>query len=301
MRSLPISDVGNWEEWLGSSRLGRLNQANLVLLAEEPSEDYGSLDDVHERLARDLSRLFYMLHLHVGIEIVDRWDLVCGTSWFGVPQIVEPDKMSEFYRSFYRSSGCVATPITNDWLEDSVVLREGFSALQTDKTKFRRVLRGLTVLLKGLREPIGQDRIHQFVRSLEALILPDKGSTRRQFMDRCQTFARPGNATRDVLREAFDARSDTEHLNPWHETFRHHPPDDREDAGWQRTRQVEQLAWDSYSRLLRDPDLRAYFRTDDDITAFWRLENHQRREIWGAPLDITQEPLVKPDRWLEGE
>ena len=76
-------------------------------------------------------------------------------------------------------------------------------------------MRGLNTLFKGLKEKTSQDRLHQFVRSLEALILPDKGNTNKQFVYRCQTFARAGDDTHNLLLEAYAMRSDTEHLNPW--------------------------------------------------------------------------------------
>jgi len=42
----------------------------------------------------------------------------------------------------------------------------------------------------------------------------DIGRTEKQFEHRCQTFARAGNDTRDLLLEYFDMRSDTEQLTP---------------------------------------------------------------------------------------
>ena len=45
-----------------------------------------------------------------------------------------------------------------------------------------------------------------------------------------------------------------------------------------------------FFRLLRDPELREHFRTDDAIAAFWKLRDDQRRELWGSSLDIAPEP-----------
>jgi len=67
---------------------------------------------------------------------------------------------------------------------------------------------------------------------------------------------------------------------------------------WHRTRQIEHLACDAYSRLLRDASLRDHFRTDAAIAAFWKVPDDQRSALWGKPLDIAQEPLVrKYDQW----
>src|SRR5205823_14324522 len=124
------------------------------------------------------------------------------------------------------------------------------AATESNKSEFRRVMQGLNVLFRGLREETGQDRLHQFVRSLEALILPDVGQTRRHFVHRCQTFAKAGADTELILQEAFDMRSDTEHLQNWGRAVQDYPASEREDVCWQRTRQIEKLACFAYSRLL---------------------------------------------------
>ncbi len=64
----------------GSIRMERLGRANLVLFLEEPSDNPEILDAVHQQLDKDLSLLFYMLHLRAGIEIADGADLLCGSS-----------------------------------------------------------------------------------------------------------------------------------------------------------------------------------------------------------------------------
>ena len=295
MPGMPVPDIGSWKKWLGSIRLERLGRANLVLFFEEPSDNPGILDDVHQRLSGDLRLLFSMLHLRVGIEM-ESADLLCGSSVNGVPEIRQMCQMPDFHQS----QGYMPAPITQAWLEDALVLRAGFAETDADKTQFRRIIRGLNTLFKGLKEKPGQDRLHQFVRSLEALVLPVIGKTRKHFVRRCQTFARAGHDyTCDLLSEAFDMRSDTEHLNPWDKAVENkYPPDKREDVCWQRTRQIEHLACDAYSRLLRDPTLRKHFRTDDTIAAFWKLLDGQRRGLWGTPLDIAQEPFVQEyDQW----
>ena len=274
MPGMPVPDIGIWKKWLGSIRLERLGRANLVLFVEEPSDNPGILDHVHQRLSGDLGLLFSMLHLRVGIEM-ESADLLCGSSVNGVPEIREMYQMPVFRQS----QGYMRAPITQDWLEDGLVLRAGAATMKTDRKLFRRVIRGLHTLLKGLRET-DQDRLHQFVRSLDALTFPEIGSTKKQFAHRCQTFA--GDA-RALLLEAYEIRSDTEHLNPWDNSVQGFPLDQREDVCWQRTRQIEHLACDAYSRLLRDPALRKHFRTEDTIAAFWKLQDGQRRGLWGNP------------------
>jgi hypothetical protein len=291
MPGVPVADLGIWKEWIGSIRMERLAKANLVLFAEESSTNPEIVDAVHQRLSHDLSRLFYFVHLRSGIEC-ESADLLLGSSRGGTPEIRQMSQLA----TFYQSKGYRRAPITPEWLEDAVALRAGVIAMDADKSEFRRVNRDLNTLFKGLQET-GQDRLHQFVRSLEALILPDIGKTEKQFAHRCQTFARASDDTRALLVEAFAMRSDTEHLHPWDEAVQKYPADQRENVCWHRTRQIH-LACDAYSRLLRDGALRNHFGTDAAIAAFWKLPDDQRRTLWGKPLDVAAEPPVQRyDQW----
>ncbi|MBF6568591.1 MAG: hypothetical protein IVW54_06915 [Candidatus Binataceae bacterium] len=271
MPGVPVRDLGIWKEWIGSIRMERLREANLVLFVEEPSDNPEILDAVHNRLSDDLSLLFSLLHLRSGIEC-ESANLLCGSSQQGVPEIRQMGQLP----AFFQTKGYRLTPITQEWLEDATALRAGATAMAADKADFRRVIRGLNTLLASLKQT-GQDRLHQFVRSLEALILPDVGKTKNQFTHRCQTFAGALKDTRLVLQEAFDMRSDTEHLHEWYEAAQNYPANRREDVCWQRTRQIEQLACDAYSRLLRSTALRERFRTDANNSGF--LEAPRRRKM----------------------
>ncbi len=284
--AVPVPDLSTWSRWIGSIRWERLKHANLVLVVQEKCASPEILDAVHKRLACDLTRLFYVLHLSGGLEY-DGADLLCGYSDGGVTDIRRLSRMD----TFYQSNGYRRSAMTKRWLENGLNLRAGIVAMEADKTQFRRVVRGLNTLFKGLKET-GQDRIHQFVRSLEALVLPDTGSTKKQFAHRCQTFARHGDDTRALLLEAFDLRSDTEHLNAWDKSVQDYPATERDAVCWHRTRQIEQLACAAYTRLLADSMIRAYFRSDNAIAAFWKRQDDERRALWGTPIDITTEPLV---------
>ncbi|MDE0106577.1 MAG: hypothetical protein OXN96_02145 [Bryobacterales bacterium] len=282
---VPVADQhGIWKEWLGSIRLTHLTEANLVLLVEKPSDTPHFFGDEHLRLSNHLGRLLYLLHLGFGLDVSeDPADRLTGFSMNGVADIKSVEPMPRFYRT----QGSPSIPITQDWLEDTLVLRTGYAEMESDKTQFRRIIRGLDTLFKGKKEESGQDRLHQFVRSLEALILPEQGKTKKQFVCRCQTFAEAGDDAHALFSEAFDLRSATEHLNRWDKAVMSYGRGEREAICLQRTLQMERLAGDAYSRLLGKPALRDHFRTDDAIAEFWKLPNSQRCELWGTRLDLT--------------
>ena len=150
-----------------------------------------------------------------------------------------------------------------------------------------RVKRGLNVLLEGLQEHFGQERLHAFVRALEALILPRIAETRRQFSARCQTFAVASAASQSCLEECFDMRSVVEHMNDPATRLSSYPADQHEAVALRRVRQIEALARFAYERLLARPDLRQQFACDASISDFWRLPSNQRQPLWGSQFDIN--------------
>jgi hypothetical protein len=290
-----VADLGVWKEWIGSIRAGSLERANLVLVTQEVSANPMILDDVHARLRDELGQLYYFLHFRQGIECSgsNEPDLLCGSCADGAPIIRQMNRLP----AFYQSKGYTRAPITQEWIEESFALRAGAKTVGSASGEFQRLISGLNVLFSGLRET-GQERLHQLVRSLEALILPDTGKTRKQFVHRCQTFVTAGPDAQQALEEAFDMRSDTEHLQDWNRAVQNYPASEREDVCWQRARQIELLVCYAYAHILRNANIQGHYRTDDTLAQFWKLRDHERRAVWVDPLDISREPRhTKYDQW----
>ena len=58
-------------------------------------------------------------------------------------------------------------------------------------TRSVRIFRGWWALTSALQQFYASDRIHGFVRALEAVIYPEIGKTEKQFIHRCSLFAAP--------------------------------------------------------------------------------------------------------------
>jgi hypothetical protein len=290
---LPLTDFGVWKQWIGTIRAEQLSKANMVLLREQIDANPRTLDAVHMRLGDSLSRTFYLLQLS-GVLEYENAHLLTGSCVNGQSEIRQ---MSEV-RRFFPSKGYTRLPLNVTRLEAAIQLRNGLSMIETSASS-ARIIRGLNTLFDGLSRGHGQDRLHQFVRSLEALILPDTGKTKRQFVHRCQTFTLPCEATQSILGETFDMRSDTEHLHDWERSLRSYPTQDREDVASQRTRQLELLASFAYSRILCDGAVSQHFASERAQQQFWTSKDDAtRRSIWGRTIDITAVPLVSNcDQW----
>jgi hypothetical protein len=121
-------------------------------------------------------------------------------------------------------------PVTLDRLEHASNLASVVRSLKLSPNNFGRFGRELHYLLNGLREESGQERLHHFARALEALILPETGSTRNQFVHRCQLFALANPAAVSALKQSYDMRSDAEHIQDWDRSLQNASPEKAEDV-----------------------------------------------------------------------
>jgi hypothetical protein len=288
LNHIPVDIEANWKEWLGSMRLEEIGMSNAVLIRSNPSSNPQILDDDHEALAKDLTETFSLLQLS-GVLEDDGASLVKGS----VARESEIRQVSDLPR-YKQTKGYTRTPVTIEVLEGAAQRRVALDEIHTTHSEFKRFIRGLNVLMDGFQQLMPQERLHQFVRSLEALILPEIGKTPKQFVHRCQTFAEANAAASKVLEEAFDMRSEAEHLNDWENSLQAYPPGEREDIAFQRTRQMERLACVAYSRILDDHAIRSHFRNESTLGDFWKIKDDaSRKQFWGSQLDLTSIALIK--------
>jgi len=196
---------------------------------------------------------------------------------------------------FRNTKGYVRRPIDLARIERAIMRADALCRIElmVKAESFQRFIKGLNALRDGLLTEHPQDRNHQFVRSLEALIIPKENRTTANFAHRCQTFAIANEQTRTILIEAFGMRSDTEHLQDWQRALKDHPAFDRENVAFQRTRQMESLASFAYGRIVDDERLWQHFGEDSVLEKFWALPDDQRRKLWGSQFDLSKIPLFR--------
>ncbi len=294
LQRIPVEIEAHWVEWIGTIRAGKMLQGNVVLLKslDSASPEIAG-DDEQIAITNQLTKLFYVLQLENVLEY-EGADLLAGGVVAGAPMVRSISTLPKFLPS----RGYSRVSITEERFRRALDLRSGLEQIERQTPKFARFIRGLNILMAGLREQSGQERLHQFVRSLEALIIPDTGKTRRQFVHRCQTFATAAPQIAAALAEAFDMRSDAEHLHDWNRALGSHSAAERENIALLRTRQMERLAAFSYERIIGNSSVWSHFDTDDSQSAFWSLSEAARILVWGAQLSLAAIPLVTDyDQW----
>jgi hypothetical protein len=135
-----------------------------------------------------------------------------------------------------------------------------------------RLFRTLHIYVEARSTPDILDRLHQYARCIDGLILPDAGQTKRQFKSRSELFIGPRH--HELMGEIYDVRSAVEHLH-----------ENRYLEG-KKEAQVEYAARTALARIIADPKLWDHFANTPALAAFWSLPAPDRQRMWGAPANV---------------
>jgi hypothetical protein len=124
------------------------------------------------------------------------------------------------------------------------------------------------------------DRLHQYARCIDGLILPDVGKTKQHFKSRTELFIGP--RYHDMMGEIYDVRSAVEHLheNRYLESF------DRETRLdlLKKEAIAEHIARTALGRIVGESNLWPHFANTTALATFWALPPAARQRIWGDPI-----------------
>ena len=296
--SFPFPLDDHWKEWLGTIQFNALQACNLFLVRTStegwPEGDLVvSGDEVSQSLQQEVGGLFAMLRLLGTIEYENAF-MLAGYVQDGkstCKQFAQTER-------FNITRGCLPWLIKERDLRTAVELSRTYSGLQQGfrNAERWRFGRGCNCLKRGLEQYYASDRLHGFVRALEALILPEPGKTEKQFVSRCALFAGPKAEEanmRTMLQEAYRMRCDIEHVHDWDRSLQAYPADDRENVALWRTRQMEVLACAANTRILLDTNVQQHFCSDAAIAAFWQKPQEEIRAAFGDICDITRLKIVR--------
>lgn len=281
LRGLPVGLEDHWREWLGSLRANDIQQSNFVLCTIRPSQTPEVLDQENIDLTQKLYYVMYGLTLQ-GVPLYDKGYALTGANVGGEIQIRQYGELNEYLSSY----GMPVFHVGVAELNRAVSLANQLHRIYQGGSDWLRLREGLRILFQGSEERNWGDRLHQFVRALEALIKPEVGSSKKQFAHRAQTFAIANSEARDTLLQIFDIRSKVEHV--------HSPLDaldgteeQRNTLGVRRTRQVDVLSRFALTHILESEVLLEVFRTDTSIVEFWRILDHDRLQVWGERMNLA--------------
>lgn len=268
-----------WREWLGSIRVEEVEASNLLLVSKMASDTPDILDAENQALQKTVWNFYVGLLLSSTfspsyspvmltgvrqrdeISIRQKGDLDC-------PQ---PQKI------------CPYPPIISDDILRSVAVGQGLCAMVLGPVPggLWRFFRTLDIYVRARSNPNCLDRIHQYCRCIDGLILPAPGKTTQQFRSRTELFIGPKH--HELMGKLYEIRSKVEHLheNQYLGAFDRKVRLDLVE----KEAIVENIARTALERIVSNDALWAHFGNSEALAAFWALPPEQRAEIWGDTID----------------
>ena len=269
-----------WRKWLGSIRAKQVARSNLFLVSKRRSATADVMDDESLSLQRSAQHFYVGLLLSVPFSPSHRPFMVTGAR-----------RQGEIGIRHYADLAAPAPqglhpypPVAADDITSAAQIGASLGAMGADAAPQRgrlRLLRTLRIYTNARTATETLDRIHQYCRCIEGVILPAPGKTKRQFKNRTELFIGPHH--HDLMGALYDIRSDVEHL---HEDRYVEPFDQEVQRDLEEKESIiECIARTTLAKIIRRDALCAHFGNKTDLRSFWALSADKRREIWGAPID----------------
>ncbi len=268
-----------WEAWLGSIRTEEISSINLYFVRTIPSATPSELDGENKSLLESLKYLYIGLLLSAMFSPYRKPIMLTGARLKGVIDIRQQKDLEIPAPQIFRLYPAV---VADDVVSAANLGQQLDTMLQNRAPgELWRFVRTLSIYVNT--RPITDivDRIHQYCRCIEGLILPTIGKTKRHFKSRTELFIGPKH--HELMGELYDIRSNAEHLhkNDYTDISQH--------CFWfdllRKEAIVEYIARMALARIIARDTLWPYFRNTKALGKFWERSPDEQRDIWGKSID----------------
>lgn len=260
----PFKVNPRWREWIGTIRTREFEQANIVLLASRPSTKPDVLDEETQELERTALKLWYSV-LILGVPAFRSMNVISGGRVGEEIQIRQVSRLP----TFYYNAGNFPLYICSKCADEAGIIFSVLNRIYEQPDLFRQLRRGLKSFQRALTEEQDYDRLHGFIRSLDAIIMTEKGKGKKQFVARCHSFAKSNSTLGETLGLMYDLRSRVEHQADWDDLFPGLFLNDRLRNANRVTRQAEALARAAFHIILRNESLVNLYQDMKSIKEVW--------------------------------
>lgn len=261
---VPFNIDHRWQEWIGTLKTNEVTKANLVLISTLRSSSPTVMDAETLRLEATVLKLWYSILL-LGVPAYSSANVISGGRLDSEVQIRQFSRLP----TFYRGPQSPLFRLKSDLFPKAGRFFEVINKIYANPNKFTQLRRGLKAFQKALAESADYDRLHGFVRSLDAIVMTDKSRGRKSFIQRCRLFLHLKPMSDVTLGLMYDLRSRVEHQSDWYDLFSGAIDSERSVQASLITKQAEMLARAAYQVVLMDEDLLSLFENTDVIKTIW--------------------------------
>ncbi|MBC9880875.1 hypothetical protein G8O24_26465 [Bradyrhizobium sp. INPA01-394B] len=283
-----------WREWLGSIRIEEVDACTLFIACKLKSSTPDVLDGENNLLTHRAWAFFRGLLLSAPFATAHRPVILTGSCRDGEVGLRQQQDLEAPVPNDFRPYPDITPDEIRQAAEIAMRLEKLAETRQgSNRWRFNRVLH-LYTQTRTERDLL--ERIHQYARCIDGLILCDPGKSAKQFKSRSELFIGPKH--HDLMGEIYEVRSAVEHLHEdrYLDPVTRHTQIDLT----KKEAIIEYIARTTLSRIVLDETLWPHFTSKASLTGFWAQADVNRKLIWGSPIDPMAALEEFDERYLPG-
>ncbi|EMY60292.1 hypothetical protein [Leptospira terpstrae] len=271
----PIEIDSHWKKWIGDIQSQKIKNSNLSIFFKQKVENPKIINRTNSECESKVY-LFYCSLVTITELLCDYFPLQFTGAKYN--NIFEIQSFSQMLKPEF-VNGTPFRRIDQAVIDDAIQNYLALIQLSTIK-KHSRIFRGINYFLDGITADDWKNKLHNYVRVIEAFINPEIGNTQRQFKSRTELFIGP--SFHSLMEKIYAIRSNIEHVHEIQKGL-----DNINAIQFQKLTIVTQ----SISRyllnfFLKNKNIWNFFE-DSTIDEFWKLSPEKRKEIWPDIFDIN--------------
>lgn len=279
--SPPVELDDTWTKWLGTLQTRQFNESKFIIVVRSRLGSFANDEGTTREIVERRAQLVHLCMLLSGVGYTGGMLKVCGHKRNGYLHVGPIQQLPALPFPGYRRH----TRATIDTLTTAV--RLAVRAERTYSSSYAdRIRRGFKSIVLGWQSTFVDERLHYFVRAVEAVTKPGRKDITRIFCNRAQLFIGRSHANEQLLRELYDIRSCYEHTNDVTSATTKVRAVPKDHMLAYRSLQAEILASAVYQRIFEKPRLAARFSTQQGFDEFWAQPEYRRKRQWGSPVNL---------------
>jgi hypothetical protein len=282
--SPPVELDDTWIKWLGTLQANQFSSSKFIIVVKAKFGPFANDEGAIRDCAQLRANLVHMCLLLSGVGYTESMLKVCGhkrNHYLHVGPIQQQFALpSVGYRKHPRPTQAVIKKAVRLAINAERVYLPPYAD---------RVRRGFKSIVLGWQSTYPDERLHNFIRAVEAIIKPGRGRITDTFVDRGQLFTGRSPQNSQLLKELYNIRSCYEHTKDVLSPVTEIKGVRKEHALAYRSLRAELLASAVYRRIFEKPRLVARFSVQQGFDDFWAQPEHKRKAQWGVPINLHTE------------